>query len=178
MNNKKWIILLTVLLVASIAANIVLAVALKNKSSQSAPVNDPGNVKLMTADIPDNSVIGEEMPTEDCFAIESDHCTFYLPNDYQGKITAENNGDSVVFSGSIGQDSFPLYTVYFNGEEGSGIGYLNADEGKISVRIAYAEYKDFYDNFTQEQKDEYDAMIETINVLVNQFSKLENYSAS
>ena len=178
--HKKWIILLTVLLVASLAANIVLAVALRNKSDNAASSGgiDPGNVPLVTGSGENNTVIGEAMPTDDCFPIESDHCLFYLPKTYYGKIVAENKGESVACTGIIDKGYYPLYSVDFNAEDGMLLGYLNNGDEKIKVSVSYADYSEFYDSFTQEQKDEYDSMIETVNVLNNQFTLLDNYSAS
>ena len=176
-------ILLVLLLTASVAVNIVLALNLRGngsgdavkETSETTTAFDPGNAQ--TGTVTGEPQIGEEIPVEDCFAISTAYCNFYLPNEYKDKIVGEPNGFTVPFYGIIGGEKYPLYTVYFNKETDEKLGTVTDAEGnKIDVYFEYEKnYKEFYDKFDQAQKDEYGAMTETYNVLVNQFMNLPNY---
>ncbi|MBQ7500460.1 MAG: hypothetical protein IJT91_06165 [Clostridia bacterium] len=187
-SNRKWIILLAVLLTASLAVNILLILSNRGKSGskQSEAITDnntgtsttidPGNVPMVTGETGEPG-IGESIPVENCFAIETAYCNFYLPNEYLNRITAEPEGSEVPFYGIIGGEKYLIYTVRFNEAAGENLGSIvDADGNNISVYCEFnSDYTEFYENFDQEKKDEYDAMLETFNVLINQFTQLPNY---
>lgn len=132
----------------------------------------------------DDKVTGtlEEMIQEDGFVIETSVVDLYYPKKWEDKVRIEKvSGDIQVvqfFATLEGKPEVHLFDIFFGGEDGYTLGYLNIDkDNQIEVKIISYDF-DLGDEWTTEEANDIYSMQYDINYILGMLLKKADFEVA
>ncbi len=120
-----------------------------------------------------NDKITEEQQTEEkqeLMEIDTEYGTLSYPAEWKDALSTnesnENGFLTVAFSANVGGQTYTLFNVLINSEEGDSVGTIKADDG--TVRNVFTEISELPDlsGLSEGEQNQLYAMQEGINVLI------------
>lgn len=176
-NNKKLIILMSLILVILIGVAVVLFT--KGDSDK-----DGSKEQVTTQeDNPSEDVIStveQQIEEEESYVVETDYVRLYFPQKWEANLETEiveEDGYIIEFYGKVeGKDRQKIFDVVFNGDAENMVGMVDVNGEAVYVGFNFAE-PEIGEDWSGEEEDMIYAMQEDVNYLIGMLEREAGFVA-
>lgn len=182
LKKKKRNILPVIIVIGCVLVlSVVLLILIQAKRPQQEAVAAPLTTLANTEASVTETVATEIPQTTEALpiAIETPYCTLYYPAQWAEGLRTEVSGEefdmAVSFYGTVAQEEYLLFTLYFGGAEGFPVGVLEIQDGvMLDVTLDITDLE-MNDSWNQEETDRICAMQEAMNDVLNYLEMEEKF---
>lgn len=173
-NILPVIVVLGCVIVLVVAGMILIQAKRPEQETVAVPATTVAKQETVTAEVLQTTETEPPM-----VAIETPYCTLYYPEQWADNLRTEITGEefdmAVGFYGTVAQEEYLLFTLYFGGAEGFPAGVLEIQDGvMLDVTLDIADLE-MNDSWNQEETERICAMQEAMNDVLSYLEMEEKF---